>query len=203
MNWYKIGKEMQYYAKSLQSCPTLCDPIDGSPPGFLIPEILQARTLEWVAIPFSRKWRRNYIKAIYCHPAYLTYVQSTSWKVTCWKNLKRETKLISYVLEHNFRIRELWFESWFHGLQLNDLRHVIGEGNGNPLQCSCLENLRDGGAWWAAIYGVTQSQTRLKWLSSSSKPFSLKTNSSPSLVFPHNIYLLKILSHLFCRTSHI
>ena len=43
-----------------------------------------------------------------------------------------------------------------------------GEGNGNPLQCSCLENPRDGGAWWAAVYGVTQSQTRLKWLSSSS-----------------------------------
>ena len=38
----------------------------------------------------------------------------------------------------------------------------IGEGNGNPLQCSCLENSRDGGAWWAAIYGVAQSQTRLK-----------------------------------------
>ena len=43
----------------------------------------------------------------------------------------------------------------------------IGEGNGTPLQCSCLENPRDGGAWWAAIYGVTQSRTRLKWLSSS------------------------------------
>ena len=38
----------------------------------------------------------------------------------------------------------------------------IGEGNGNPLQCSGLENPRDGGAWWAAVYGVTQSQTRLK-----------------------------------------
>ena len=37
-----------------------------------------------------------------------------------------------------------------------------GEGNGNPLQCSCLENPRDGGAWWAAVYGVAQSQTRLK-----------------------------------------
>ena len=44
----------------------------------------------------------------------------------------------------------------------------IGEGNGNPLQCSCLENPRDGGAWWAAVYGVAQSWTRLKWLSSSS-----------------------------------
>ena len=44
----------------------------------------------------------------------------------------------------------------------------IGEGNGNPLQYSCLENPRDGGAWWAAVYGVAQSQTRLKQLSSSS-----------------------------------
>ena len=43
----------------------------------------------------------------------------------------------------------------------------IGEGNGNPLQYSCLENIRDGGAWWAAIYGVAQSWTWLKWLSSS------------------------------------
>ena len=47
-------------------------------------------------------------------------------------------------------------------------RSCIGEGNGNPLQCSCLENPRDGGAWWAAVYGVMQSQTRLKRLSSSS-----------------------------------
>ena len=43
----------------------------------------------------------------------------------------------------------------------------IGQGNGNPLQRSCLENPRDGGAWWAAVYGVTQSRTRLKLLSSS------------------------------------
>ena len=44
----------------------------------------------------------------------------------------------------------------------------IGEGNGNPLQCSWLENPRDRGAWWAAVYGVAQSRTRLKRLSSSS-----------------------------------
>ena len=44
----------------------------------------------------------------------------------------------------------------------------IGEGNGNPLQCSCLENPRDGGAWWAAVSGVAQSRTRLKRRSSSS-----------------------------------
>ena len=46
-------------AKSLQSCPTLCDPIDGSPPGSTIPGILQARTLEWVAISFSNAWKRK------------------------------------------------------------------------------------------------------------------------------------------------
>ena len=44
-----------------------------------------------------------------------------------------------------------------------------GEGNGNPLQCSCLEDPRDGGAWWAAVFGVAQSRTRLKRLSSPSK----------------------------------
>ena len=48
-----------------------------------------------------------------------------------------------------------------------------GEGNGNPLQCSCLENPRNGRAWWAAVYGVTQSRTRLKWLSSKQKVIAL------------------------------
>ena len=60
----------------------------------------------------------------------------------------------------------------------------IGEGNGNPLQYSCLENPRDGGAWWAAIYGVAQSQTWLKRLSSSSssrKEKSTKTESDIGL----------------------
>ena len=55
----------------------------------------------------------------------------------------------------------------------------VGEENGNPLQYSCLENPMDGGAWWAAVYGVTQSRTRLKRLSSSSssKPLSRPTES--------------------------
>ena len=54
----------------------------------------------------------------------------------------------------------------------------IGEGNGNPLQCSCLENPRDGGAWWAAVYGVAQSQTQLKRLSSSSSRVVIPTKVS-------------------------
>ena len=48
------------------------------------------------------------------------------------------------------------------GLHFHFSLYCIGEGNGNPLQCSCLENPRDGGAWWAAVYGVIQSRTRLK-----------------------------------------
>ena len=57
-------------------------------------------------------------------------------------------------------------QTWLH---FHFSLSCFGEGNGNPLQCSCLENPRDGGTWWAAVYGVTQSQTRLKRLSSSSR----------------------------------
>ena len=51
-------------------------------------------------------------------------------------------------------------------LQFHFSLSCIGEGNGNPLQCSCLESPRDRGAWWTSIYGVTQSRTQLTWLSS-------------------------------------
>ena len=54
----------------------------------------------------------------------------------------------------------------------------IAEGNGNPLRCSCLENPRDGGAWWAAVYGVARSRIRLKRLSSSSRLFLVRSPSS-------------------------
>ena len=61
----------------------------------------------------------------------------------------------------------------------------IGEGNGNPLHCSCLENLRDGEAWWAAIYGVAQSQTQLKWLSSSCSSSLLVISWNDGLLLFH------------------
>ena len=67
-------------------------------------------------------------------------------------------------------------------LHLHFSLSCIGEGNGNPLQCSCLENPRDGGAWWAAVYGVTRSRTRLKRLSSSS--------SAEAILF-RNIFLIE------------
>ena len=59
----------------------------------------------------------------------------------------------------------------------------IGEGNGNPLQCSCLENPRDRGAWWASVYGVAQSRTRLKQLSSSSIQGYGEGNGTPLQYF--------------------
>ena len=64
----------------------------------------------------------------------------------------------------SLRVRHDWAERLHFPFSLS----CIGEGNGNPLQNSCLENPRDGGSWQAAIYGVTQSQTGLKRLSSSS-----------------------------------
>ena len=68
---------------------------------------------------------------------------------------------------------------------------LTGEGNGNPLRCSCLENPRDGGAWWAAVYGVAQSRTRLTWLSSSSD--SVKTENIP-------LWQKFVLWALYCHT---
>ena len=65
----------------------------------------------------------------------------------------------------------------------------IGEGNGNPLHCSCLENPRDRGAWSAAVYGVAQSRTRLKWLSSSS--------SSSSMIFSRFIRIVACMFSLY------
>ena len=62
-------------AKSLQSCPTLCDPIDGSPPGSPVPRILQARTLEWVAISFSNAWKwKGKVKSLSC-----VWLLATPW----------------------------------------------------------------------------------------------------------------------------
>ena len=57
----------------------------------------------------------------------------------------------------------------------------IGEGNGNPLQCSCLENPRDGAAWWAAVYGIAQSRTRLKLLRRRQRLYYLNNQESPNI----------------------
>ena len=70
----------------------------------------------------------------------------------------------------------------------------IGERNSNPLQCSCLENPRDGGSWWAAVYGVTQSQTRLKWLS--------RKDKEESFLYPLPTYSINLLHYLEAHLFH-
>ena len=83
--------------------------------------------------------------------------------------------------------------NWVTSLSLS----CIGEGNGNPLQCSCLENPRDGRAWWAAVYGVAQSRTRLKRPSSSSSILSSQLiTASVSCLTPSTSYLRTILKSM-------
>ena len=76
----------------------------------------------------------------------------------------------------------------------------IGKGNGNPLQCSCLENPRDGGAWWAAVYGVAQSRTRLKRLSSSSRNIGMHVSFWISEISFNSIVYLTHYSHYIIST---
>ena len=79
----------------------------------------------------------------------------------------------------------------------------IGEGNGNPLQCSCLENPRDGEAWWAAVCGVAQSRTRLKRLSSSSSSTLLSTLVYTDLYICVKVYVHVIISQNFCIKGYV
>ena len=83
----------------------------------------------------------------------------------------------------------------------------IGEGNGNPLQCSCLENPRDRGALWAAVYGVAQSRTRLKWLRGiyyKASYFIKYLPHIPSWIKNKSRYNLKNYLELFlhCTSTH-
>ena len=83
-----------------------------------------------------------------------THSSTLAWKIPWMEKPGRLQSMGSLRVRHD----------WVTSLSLS----FIGEGNGNPLQCSSLENPSDGRAWWAAIYGITQNRTRLKWLSSSS-----------------------------------
>ena len=83
-----------------------------------------------------------------------------------------DIKLIKYI-KQSFSVWLYLRITWGGGaVKIPVPRYYLGEGNGNPLQCPCLENPMDRGAWWAAIYGVAQSQRRLKRLSSSSSSSS-------------------------------
>ena len=84
-----------------------------------------------------------------------------AWKIHGWRSLVGFGPWGRWELDRT---------EWLH---LHFSLSCIGEGNGNPLQCSCLENPRDSRDWWAAVYGVAQSRTRLKRLSSGSKELDI------------------------------
>ena len=88
----------------------------------------------------------------YCVGVVKIFAVCCHWDINLWTN--HSSRICDCTLHFHFSLS------------------CIGEGNGNPLQCSCLENPRDEGAWWAAVYGITQSRTRLKRLSSSSSSSS-------------------------------
>ena len=158
-----------------KSCLTLCDPMDCNSPGSSVHGILQVRILEWVVIPFSRGSSRPRDQTHVClrllHCRWLLYLLSSlgipfikhtppysstlAWKIHGWRSL------VGCSL---WGCKESDTTEWLH---FHLLLSCIGEGNGNPLQCSCLGNPRNGETWWAAVYGVTQSRTQLKQLSSS------------------------------------
>ena len=162
-------------AKSLQSCPTLCDPIDGSPPGSPIPGILQARTVEWVAISFSNAWKwKVRVKSLS-----RVWLLATPWTAAhqappsmgfsrqeYW--LAWEMSTIVWYSEHSLALpffgigmKTDLFQSCGHFWVFQICWHIecstftassfritstfYGEGTGTPLQYSCLENPRDGG----------------------------------------------------------
>ena len=95
----------------------------------------------------------------------------------------------------SLRVRHDWVTSFSLFLS------CTGEGNGNPLQCSCLESPGDGVAWWAAVYGVAQSQTQLKRLSSSSSSTS-RTWGYKYTVWACSPHLMSSLLHTNSPSAH-
>ena len=160
-------------------CPSLCQPspcplVQAPKPWFLL------GSSPWPYIPFPL-YHKNYRHCL--EKAMAPHSSTLAWKIPWTEEPGGLQSMGSRGLDTTERLH-------FHFSLLCN-----GEGNGNPLQCSCLENPRDGGAWWAAVYGVAQSRTRLKRLSSSSINIASKTclssvcfsaglSLSPSLPLP-------------------
>ena len=110
-------------AKSLQSCPTLCDPIDGSPPGSPVPGILQARTLEWVAISFSNAWKGKVkVKSLsrarllatpwtaaHQAPPSMGFSRQEYWSLVRWLWGLKEAEHIKYLLQYLVKSQTVHF----------------------------------------------------------------------------------------------
>ena len=97
-----------------------------------------------------------------------TWVQLLGWEDPLEKEMAIHSSTLAWKILIGYSPWSRKESDTTERLHFHFLLSCIGEGNGNPLQCSCLENPKDWGAWWAAVYGVAQSQTRVKRLSSSS-----------------------------------
>ena len=141
--------------KVAQSCLTLCDPMD-----CIVHGILQARILEWVAFPFSRgssqPWDQTQVSCILGR-------FFTSWAtrkaIMDWSDLAAGA---ARRLPRWLRLKNLSAMSTGDVSLIPGSERSPGEGNGNTLQYSCLENFMDKGAWWARVHGIAKSGTWLR-----------------------------------------
>ena len=137
-------------AKSLQSCPTLCNPIDGSSPGSPVPGILQARTLEWAAISFSIAWKwkgkvkslsRVRLLATPLTAAYQAPLPMGFSRQEYWSGVPSPSPNIPPYVLTNFCLSVQCFMS------MTFIQSLINTSSGTPLQYLCLENPMGRGAW--------------------------------------------------------
>ena len=164
-----------------QSHLTLCDSMDCSLPGSSVHGLLQVKNtgkgrhsllqgsifLTQGSKPGLLHWGRFF--AVWATRKVGIYTYQEVYIPPDWKK-KRHTFMIARGREESDTTE------WLH---FHFLLPCIGEGNGNPLQCSFLENPRDSRARWAAVYGVTQSRTWLKWLSNSSNSRKISKENKP------------------------
>ena len=152
-----------------QLCLTLCDPMGCSPPDSPVPGILQARILEWVATSFSRGSSQPRDQTQVSCTAGGFFTNCTTWEA--YIVILMSLYIHSAKIIWDSTMGQAGFSGGSDGKEsacsagdlglIPGLGRSPGEGNGYPHQYSCLEVSMDRGAWWATVYGVVKSQTRL------------------------------------------
>jgi len=182
-----INQHAAAAAKSFQSCPTLCDPVDGSPPGSPVPGILQARILKWIAISFSNAWKwKVKVKslsrvrllatpwtAVHQAPPSMGFSRQEYWSGVPLPSLINQHGQCLISFPHWSLIEEQHTknglpdgasakESACQSRRQKRCSSILGsgrspKGNGKPRWYSCLENSMDREAWRATVHGVAKN----------------------------------------------